>query len=68
LKEYIKLIFDEASDKLSYLKDSTLNLEVPKDSDHGDLSSNIAMILSKQLKKNPREIAAEIISSLDYHS
>ncbi|HED07223.1 MAG TPA: arginine--tRNA ligase, partial [Ignavibacteria bacterium] len=66
MKEYIKLIFDEASDKLSYLKDSTLNLEVPKDSDHGDLSSNIAMILSKQLKKNPREIAAEIISSLDY--
>lgn len=66
MKKYVKLIFDEASNKLSYLKDSALNLEVPKGFDHGDLSSNIAMILSKQLNKNPREIAAEIISSLDY--
>lgn len=66
MKEYIKLIFDEASNKLDYLKEHTFNLEIPKNPDHGDLSCNVAMILSKKLKKKPREIAAEIISSLDY--
>lgn len=66
MKEYIKLIFDEASNKLDYLKEHTFNLEVSKNPDHGDLSCNIAMILSKKLKKKPCEIAAEIISSLDY--
>ncbi|MCH7974736.1 MAG: arginine--tRNA ligase [Bacteroidetes bacterium] len=66
MKEYIKLIFDEASNKLDYLKEHTFNLEVSKNPDHGDLSCNVAMILSKKLKKKPREIAAEIISSLDY--
>lgn len=66
MKEYIKLIFDEASNKLDYLKEHTFNLEVSKNPDHGDLSCNVAMILSKKLKKKPLEIAAEIISSLDY--
>ena len=66
MKEYIKLIFDEASNKLDYLIEHTFNLEVSKNPDHGDLSCNVAMILSKKLKKKPLEIAAEIISSLDY--
>ena len=66
MKEYIKVIFDEVSNKLDYLKEQTFNLEIPKNPDHGDLSCNVAMILSKKLKKKPLEIAAEIISSLDY--
>ena len=64
MKEYIKLLFEKASNKLDYLKERTLILEVPKNPEHGDLSCNIAMALSKQLKKNPREIATDIISSL----
>jgi len=66
LKRYIKSIFDEASNKLDYLKNQNYNLETPKNPDHGDISCNAAMVLSKQLKKSPREIASEIISSLDY--
>ena len=66
MKEYIKVIFDEVSNKLDYLKEQTFNLEIPKNQDHGDLYCNVAMILSKKLKKKPRDIAAEIISFLDY--
>jgi len=66
LKEYVKSLFKDAADKLDYLKEGSFNLEIPKNPEHGDVSCNIAMILSKQFKKNPREIAGEIISALDF--
>ena len=31
---------------------------------HGDWTSNIAMVLSKELNKNPQELAKEIISQI----
>ena len=37
-------------------------LERPKLIEHGDLSCNIALILSKKLNKAPREIALEIVN------
>ncbi len=37
----------------------------PQDSLHGDWSSNIALIMAKQMKKNPRELAIDIINSLE---
>ena len=39
---------------------SNIIIEIPKDKSFGDFSTNIAMILVKQLKKSPRQIA-EII-------
>jgi arginyl-tRNA synthetase len=66
LKKYLVEIFNKLSDKLSYLKDININFNVPSAAAHGDLSTNVAMLLSKQLKKNPRDIANEIISGLEY--
>lgn len=40
-------------------------LEVPKDKVHGDLATNIAMQLTRIAKKNPRQIAEDIIANLD---
>ena len=40
-------------------------MSVPKSIEHGDLSSNAAMLLTKRLKKNPKVIAQEIIEALD---
>ncbi|GGD95692.1 arginine--tRNA ligase [Paenibacillus nasutitermitis] len=40
-------------------------LEVPKEKSHGDLATNAAMLLSKLAKKNPRQIAQEILAHLD---
>lgn len=41
-------------------------LEVPKEKAHGDLATNAAMQLSRIAKKNPRQIAEELIKHLDY--
>jgi len=65
LKEYIQKLFADASDKLPYLKEKEIQLSIPANPDHGDLSSNIAMLLTKELKKNPRQIAEEIIANLE---
>ncbi len=65
-KEYLYSVYNEASNKLEYLKNINLTFDVPKIEAHGDLSSNAAMLLTKQLKRKPREIAGEIISALNY--
>ncbi|GAA0138133.1 arginine--tRNA ligase [Paenibacillus sp. YSY-4.3] len=41
-------------------------LEVPKDKAHGDLATNAAMQLTRIAKKNPRQIAEEIVKNIDY--
>lgn len=40
-------------------------LEVPKDKAHGDLATNAAMQLTKIAKKNPRQIAEQLIEHMD---
>ncbi|MEM7619326.1 MAG: arginine--tRNA ligase [Pseudomonadota bacterium] len=37
-----------------------VSVEPPRDPDHGDVATNIAMVLSKQAKMNPRDLAAKI--------
>lgn len=59
-------MFEKASEKLEYLKEINLIFDVPKSEGHGDLSTNAAMMLTKKLRKNPKQIANEIIFSLDY--
>ena len=39
-----------------------INLEIPKDSKHGDLTTNISMRISKELNSNPLDIAKKIVS------
>jgi len=41
-----------------------VNLERPKIAGHGDLATNIAMLLAPKIKRNPREIAAELLAAL----
>ncbi|MFD2117527.1 arginine--tRNA ligase [Paenibacillus yanchengensis] len=41
-------------------------LEVPRDKAHGDLATNIAMQLTKIAKRNPRQIAEQLIEHIDY--
>ncbi|MBA2347502.1 MAG: arginine--tRNA ligase, partial [Solirubrobacterales bacterium] len=39
-------------------------LERPKHADHGDYATNAAMLLTKSLKRPPREIAADLSAAL----
>ena len=41
-----------------------ISLERPKSADHGDFATNIAMLLARNLKQNPRSIAEQIIAAL----
>ena len=41
-----------------------IQLERPKNADHGDFSSNLAMMLAKPLRQNPRAIAESLIKAL----
>jgi arginyl-tRNA synthetase len=53
-------ILDQIHDLLSlYPKDSLARVtaEPPRDSSHGDISTNAAMVLAKEAGKNPKELA-----------
>ncbi|HEX9251666.1 MAG TPA: arginine--tRNA ligase [Ignavibacteriaceae bacterium] len=68
MKEYLYSAFKEAESKIPELKEISISFDVPKTIEHGDLSSNAAMLLTKILKKSPRVIAQEIIDSLNIDS
>ena len=43
---------------------ATITLDRPKSAEHGDFSSNLAMMLAKPLRQNPRAIAEALIAAL----
>lgn len=65
MKEYLYKAFELAFKIFPELSEIELVFDIPKSIEHGDLSTNVAMLLSKKLKKNPRQIANEIIISLN---
>ena len=44
--------------------DASFVLERPRDAGHGDLATNLAMVIAKARKANPRAIANEVLSAL----
>ncbi|MCI0473164.1 MAG: arginine--tRNA ligase, partial [Ignavibacteria bacterium] len=61
MKEKIESILKEYLRKSGY-PDVAFSVDYPKSKEHGDFSTNIAMILSKLLKRNPKQISSEIIA------
>lgn len=59
----ISSLFNEALKNMG-VSDVTILLERPKVAAHGDLACNVAMQLARQLKKNPRQIATDLIEQL----
>jgi len=43
----------------------TVFLSRPKQPEHGDYSTNVALQLARELKRNPRELAAAIVAALE---
>mgnify|MGYP001435061266 FL=1 len=46
------------------IDDINISIEKPKNKDHGDVSTNIALLLTKIIKKNPLEICEELKKEL----
>ena len=54
----------KAKGLLHEIKDSLISFEHPENPEHGDYSTNVALVLGQQLKQNPKEIADLIHSRL----
>ena len=63
MKKILKNAVSEVLEKLNY-PHSDIAIQLPKNPEHGDFTTNIAMQLVKTLKKNPKDIANEIIDEL----
>lgn len=61
MKDEIKKIIEQASG----VKDSDFSVEVPSDKNHGDYSTNVALVLAKKLGKNPSEVAKDIKNKIN---
>jgi arginyl-tRNA synthetase len=64
-------LYKYVSDKLNEKLGFAAKLEIPRNRDFGDFSTNAAMVIAKSAGKNPREIATELlpkIKELDFIS
>jgi arginyl-tRNA synthetase len=65
MKEYLTEKLVRALSALRYVDGVRLTFERPKVAAHGDLTTNIALQLSRTAGKNPRTIAQEIVAQLN---
>jgi len=70
MKNYLEQILTTAlKNQFPGLKEPPdIKIEKPREASHGDAATNIAMQLAKPLRKNPRQIAKEIVDNLEYDS
>ena len=64
----LKEAFKEAMISCGFVEDydvEKITIEIPKEKTHGDYATNIAMQLTKLLRKNPRILAEELIQSVN---
>lgn len=63
IKTQLEKIIIKALGELG-IKTDSVHLEHPVDFDLGDYSTNVAMVYSKQLKTNPKELAEKIVEKI----
>ena len=63
MQEKIKNLINEALKNLG-IEDVDFVVEHPADLKMGDYSTNIAMVLTKKLQMNPRELAEKIVAEM----
>ena len=66
MKEYLSEIIKQALAQFGLDEAPEVQIEDPKNPEHGDASTNIAMQLAKPLRNNPRAIAQQIVDSISY--
>jgi len=63
-KDVFKKELEDAVRKFAPDASVEVHIERPKNAEHGDLSSNVAMQLARQLKKNPMDLAKQLVALL----
>lgn len=68
MKSYLHPILKSAIVALGAPEDTDVVLEAPRQADHGDLATSVALGLARALKQSPRQIAEAIVGRLDADS
>ena len=63
MKLLTKILYETLND-LNY-PNTEIIIEIPKNNKFGDYSTNLALILSKKIKKNPINIAEDIANHIE---
>lgn len=66
MNDYLQQIIAESLQQFDLEELPDIQTEAPKVASHGDASTNVAMMLAKPLRNNPRAIAQQIIDGLNY--
>ncbi len=66
MKEYLEQLIKESLAQFELEEIPEIHLEAPKVASHGDASTNIAMMLAKPLRNNPRAIAQQLVDGMNY--
>ncbi len=64
MKAYLRTALTEALQHAGYPVHDDVTVERPRQEGHGDLTTNVALILAKSLGKKPRVLAEEIVAHL----
>lgn len=65
VKSYIQPLLEAALAKIGAPAETEIVLEKPKQADHGDLATSVALGLARALKKAPRAIAEDLVAALE---
>ena len=65
MNDYLEEIIRRSLAQFELEETPEIQLQAPKVASHGDASTNIAMMLAKPLRSNPRAIAQQIVDGLD---
>jgi len=68
MKEYLRTIISKSLQQFELAEEEIpeVQIEKPNQPDHGDAATNIAMMLARPLRNNPRKIAEQIVNALEY--
>jgi arginyl-tRNA synthetase len=66
MKLFLRSALLDAAGALGLVPPSDFAVERPRQEGHGDLTTNLALMLSKQARKNPRELAGQIAARLAF--
>lgn len=64
MQEFLLPVIKSALQTAAIKTDKPVQIEKPTDKKNGDFSTNIALLLSKECRRNPRELAAELIGQM----
>lgn len=64
MREYLRENLLASLQSIGITEPVSITFEKPRQQEHGDLTTNIAMTLGRFLKRNPRELAAALVANL----